>query len=90
MSILRDNLSPMDFRDSVCKVTEWYEFGHHGCPAYRIWICQCTNHWFQRHEWQREGKNETKMDEWLYSGFYPRKTFPEYATIPASDLLEAG
>lgn len=67
--LLRDNLQPTDFANADCRVTDWMPFGHHGCPAYRVWRCLCGGHQFQRHEWQREGANSTQVDDWIYTGF---------------------
>lgn len=91
MPLLRDNLQPTDFADAVCKVTEWNQYTPDFAPdlkAYRIWICNCGNHWFSRHEWEYNGRNQTKMDDWLYSGFYRNKKMPDHATIDYRDLKE--
>lgn len=92
MAILRDNLEPTDFADADCRVTDWQDFesGRDAGPiAYRIWICKCTNHWFQRHEWQYAGRNSTEIEQWLYSGYYPRKQFREHEKHNGFDILEA-
>lgn len=75
MGVLRDNLEPTDFADAVCKVSEWKRFGHYGYTANRVWLCKCGGHWFQRHEWIEEGRNATKIDEWIYAGFSLTRTF---------------
>jgi hypothetical protein len=84
MGLLRDNLQPTDFADADCRVTDWTPFkGYNGCNAYRLWMCKCTHHWFQRHEWAYEGRNQTEMDEWLYVGYHHRKEHaPHYKTAP--------
>lgn len=88
MGILRDNIQPTDFADADCRVTEWVPFsGYGGINAYRIWVCKCTNHWFQRHEWAREGSNQTDIDEWIYSGYDTRRQWTGYWE-PAPDMSE--
>lgn len=75
MGVLRDNLEPTDFADAVCRVTDWHPHPHFGMTAYRIWLCNNSGHWFQRHEWAVEGRNQTRLDEWLYSGFSKTRGF---------------
>jgi len=75
MGILRDNLEPTDFADADCRVTDWIKFNEK--ESYRIFICKCTNHWFQRHEWREDGKNETRLEKWIYFGYHPRKQWQD-------------
>lgn len=88
MPLLRDNLQPTDFADADCRVTEWMPFGHAGAEAYRIWMCRCTHHWFQRHEWSYEGRNQTQIDDWIYSGYDPRRQWAGHYKL-APDLRDA-
>lgn len=88
MALLRDNLQPTDFADADCRVTEWVPFdGHGGITGYRIWMCKCTHHWFQRHEWAVEGKNQTRIDDWIYSGYDWRRTWTG-DWLPAPDVRD--
>ena len=88
MALLRDNLQPTDFADADCRVTDWMPFDGHGdCNGYRIWVCRCTAHWFQRHEWSYAGRNKTQIDDWLYNGHYPRKAW-DYHFKPAPDVRD--
>lgn len=73
--MLRDNLQPTDFADAEVRVTDWRDYPHYGNTAYRIWECRCTNWWFQRHEWAKEGRNSTDVEDWILQGYYPRKQF---------------
>lgn len=65
--LLKRGLSPLDFLDSEARVTEWIDFPYDGMKAYRIWICRSGRFWFQRHEWLREGENQTRFDDWIHS-----------------------
>lgn len=86
--LLRDNLQPTDFADADCRVTDWVPFeGHGGCNGYRIWVCKCTYHWFQRHEWSFEGRNQTEMGERLYTGHHHRRQH-EQQYKPAPDTRD--
>lgn len=86
--LLRDNLQPTDFADSDCRVTDWVPFdGHGGVNAYRIWVCRCTHHWFQRHEWAKTGANQTEINEWIYNGYFPRRVFDAHFK-PAPDMRD--
>lgn len=76
--ILKNNMQPTDFADADCRLTDWMDFNAYGYRSYRIWLCKAGNHWFERHEWLREGKNDTSLDEWLYRG------------ICYSDLFQGG
>jgi len=79
MPLLRDNLQPTDFADADCRITDWHDFtGTLGEDAYRIWMCKCGSHWFQRHEWRYTGRNFTDMQEWIYSGYSPRRTWDNH------------
>ena len=71
--LLRDNLQPTDFADAEVRVSEWAPFPHHDCTAVRVWVCRCTNWWFQRHEWAKEGRNSTEIEPWILYGYFPRK-----------------
>ena len=82
-----DGLEPTDFAGAVCKVTEWYEFKHHGAKAYRIWKCRNGMHWFTRHEWQIEGRNSTQLDDWIYS-VRRRPDFPAHFQFDGFDIIE--
>lgn len=75
MGVLRDNLEPTDFADAVCRVTDWRPYPYYGMTAYRIWTCNNSGHWFQRHEWAVDGRNQTSLDEWLYTGFSKTRKF---------------
>ncbi len=75
MGLLRDNLQPTDFADAVCKVTDWNPFDGYTAEGYRIWVCRCGFHWFQRHEWLIKGKNQTQLDEWIYNGMNRTRQF---------------
>lgn len=83
MALLRDNLQPTDFADADCRVSSWVDHGHYGVVAYRVWQCQCSSYWFQRHEWQLEGKNQTRMDDWIFSGYFPQRRWqPDMVPAP--------
>lgn len=86
-SLLKGALEPTDFADADCRVTEWVDFKQQTTDAYRIWICKCgKGYWFQRHEWSKPGRNSTEMDEWLFVGYSPYRTFPPNMTeAPALD-----
>ena len=75
--LLKKNFEPTDFADADCRVTPWMPFdGYNGTNGYRIWICKCgAGYWFQRHEWTKEGRNSTELDEWLFAGYSPGRTF---------------
>lgn len=84
--LLRDNLQPTDFADADCRTTGWVHFGHHGMRAYRIWECKCSSYWFQRHEWQPESGNQTRMDEWIFAGYFPHRRWqPHMRPAPRED-----
>jgi hypothetical protein len=86
--LLRDNLQPTDFADAICRVTQWMPFdGHNGETGYRIWICRCTHHWFQRHEWSKAGANQTEVQDWIYVGYSPRRQFDAHL-IPSPDMRD--
>jgi hypothetical protein len=86
--LLRDNLQPTDFADAVVRVSDWHHADFYTATAVRVWICKCSAHWFQRHEWQAKGRNETTLDDWIYSGYYPHKRWPEhYKPAPQEDKL---
>jgi hypothetical protein len=87
MGVLRDNLEPTDFADAVCRVSDWKEFGHHGYSAVRVWLCRCGFHWFQRHEWAEDGRNQTRVDPWLYTGFSNTRKFPSHMTLDGLKLI---
>lgn len=72
---LKDNLEPTDFINADCRLTDWLDFAAHGIRSYRIWLCQVGNHWFQRHEWLHDGKNETQLDDWIYRGIISSDLF---------------
>lgn len=72
---LRDNLQPTDFADADCRVTPWVDFNDYGYSAYRVWECRCGAYWFQRHEWAKDGANSTKLEDWIFSGYSPRRVF---------------
>lgn len=76
--MLRDNLQPTDFADAEVRVSDWVDFHGSKCTAYRVWICRCTNWWFQRHEWQIEGLNSTRMDEWILNGYWPHRKWAQH------------
>lgn len=82
--LLKRGLQPTDFADSDCRVSEWREFLHYGIKAYRVWVCRSGMFWFQRHEWQREGRNQTELDPWIPT---PIKRFHE-AMMPAPEDYE--
>ncbi len=75
MMKIKRSLQPTDFADSEVRLSDWHYDDFYGCKAVRVWQCKCTNHWFQRHEWMPKTGNETKMDEWIYSGYYRDKEF---------------
>jgi hypothetical protein len=84
---LRDNLQPTDFAEADCRVSPWSEFRYHNCVAVRVWVCKVGNYWFQRHEWQIEGKNATQLDDWIFSGYRHGKSHAPHM-LPAPDLCE--
>jgi hypothetical protein len=87
MPLLRDKLQPTDFADADCRVSGWVPFEHHGALAYRVWECKCSAYWFQRHEWQIAGKNQTRFDDWLFSGYYPNRRWPVHMQpAPKDDI----
>ena len=92
--LLRDNLQPTDFADADVRVSDWRfvedapEWGHTTVTAYRIWVCRCSNWWFQRHEWARKGRNSTDLDEWILYGYWPRKEWDAHMK-PAPKDYEA-
>jgi hypothetical protein len=89
MSLLRNNFQPTDFADADCRVTEWNKFdGYNGVNGYRIWVCKCGGgYWFQRHEWTREGRNSSEMDDWIFSSYSPyRKWGGHYLPAPKDDI----
>lgn len=88
MGVLRDSLQPTDFADAVCKVSNWREFGHHGYSSVRVWLCRTGNHWFQRHEWQEDGKNHTCIEEWLYTGHSVSRQFPAHMSNDGLQLIK--
>lgn len=79
--MLKRNLDPRDFLDSEARFTEWKEHGHYGFRAYRVWICRSGMFWFQRHEWLREGANQSELEPWIQT---PIKSFGG-ATLPAPE-----
>lgn len=85
--LLKKSFEPTDFSDADCRVTRWMPFkGHDDVNGYRIWVCKCGNgYWFQRHEWSREGKNQTDIDDWLFVGYSPRRAWDDHYE-PAPDL----
>lgn len=86
---LRDNLQPTDFANADCRVSPWVDFPHYGNRAMRVWVCKCGNYWFQRHEWHREGRNSTELDEWIFSGYYHNKQHaPHMLPAPALEDTE--
>ena len=88
MGVLRDNLQPTDFADAVCRVSDWRSFGHYGYSHVRVWLCKCGYHWFQRHEWAEDGRNSTKIDDWIYSGFSISRRMPEHMLTDGLRLIE--
>lgn len=83
MPLLRDNLQPTDFADAIVRVTPITPFeGFNGCNAFRIWMVKCTHHWFQRHEWFYEGRNQSEIDDWIYVGHHLHKRFPDHMIDP--------
>jgi hypothetical protein len=87
--LLKKNFEPTDFADADCRVTEWADFdGFNDVTGYRIWECRCGGGWwFQRHEWSRKDQNMTEMENWIFSGYHPRRTFLPHMT-PAPDLSD--
>lgn len=88
--LLKKNFEPTDFADADCRVTEWYDWTYFDgeIGAYRIWICKCGNgHWFQRHEWRYDRRNQTDIDGWIYSGYFPRREWRGHFD-PAPDMRE--
>lgn len=51
--------------DPECRVSPWRHV--EGLPPFRIWICRTSLGWFQRHEWQVQGRNSTDMEDWIPS-----------------------
>lgn len=88
MGVLRDNLQPTDFADAVCRVSDWTPHPYYGLKEVRVWLCKCGSHWFQRHEWAREGVNSTELDEWIYSGYSNTRLFPETYCIDGFQILK--
>ena len=88
MGVLRDNLEPTDFADAVCKVSDWRDFGHYGISHVRVWLCQCGCHWFQRHEYAEEGRNQTRLKPWLYTGFSNTRRFPPHMTQDGLQMIK--
>ena len=88
MGILRDNLQPTDFADAVCRVSSWKTFGFHGYSENRVWLCRCGGHWFQRHEWAEDGKNQTRIDPWIYAGYSITRKFPPSMFHDGLKLIE--
>lgn len=84
--MLRDNLQPTDFANAICKVSPWVSYEAHGVSGYRIWECSCGAYWFQRHEWSVPGQNSTKMDEWIFQGYFPRKTHAAHMVPAPKDI----
>lgn len=78
MSPLKGNLQPTDFADSEVRVGNWHYADFYNANACRVWICRCTNWWFQRHEWAHEGRNSTTMDPWILSGYWPNRKWPAH------------
>lgn len=76
--MLRGNLQPTDFADAEVRVSEWHHDDFYQFNAVRVWVCRCSNWWFQRHEWARAGANSTEMNEWILQGYYPRKEWPTH------------
>lgn len=88
--LLKNNMQPTDFADSECRVSEWVEPS--GAPwagslvvAYRVWECRCSAYWFHRHEWLKQGENQSQMDDWQFYGYHPRRTFAAHMK-PAPNL----
>lgn len=88
MGVLRDNLEPTDFANAECKVSEWKDFGYHEYSANRVWLCRCGGHWFQRHEWAEDGRNQTRTDAWLYAGYSLTRSFPQSMTRDGLKLIK--
>lgn len=86
--MLRDNLQPTDFADAEVRVSTWVEGEFHHFNAYRVWVCRCTNWWFQRHEWAKAGANSTTVEPWILQGFYPRKKWEPHL-LPAPKDYDA-
>lgn len=82
--MLRDNLQPTDFADAEVRVGEWWHSDFYGgANACRVWVCRCTNWWFQRHEWSFNDRNSTQIDPWILYGYYPRKQWePHFKPAP--------
>lgn len=80
--MLKRGLEPTDFLDSEVRVTEWYDFESADCRAYRIWICRAGIFWFQRHEWLRNGKNQSDMQPWIQTKL---SDFPSHMFTPEED-----
>ena len=87
MGVLRDNLQPTDFADAECRVSNWTPHPYYGLKEVRIWLCKCGPHWFQRHEWARDGLNSTELDEWIYAGFSNTRKFPEHMKTDGLRLI---
>lgn len=88
MGVLRDNLQPTDFADAECRVSDWRPHPYYGYSHVRVWLCKCGHHWFQRHEWAREGANSTQVDDWIYSGFSISRRMPEHMLTDGLRLIE--
>lgn len=88
MPVLKECLEPTDFADADCRVSPWAPFTGSTFTAYRIWVCKCgKGYWFQRHEWAIEGRNSTRLDDWIFSGYSPyRKWEPHLLPAPKDDL----
>jgi hypothetical protein len=91
--LLKGNLQPTDFADAVCKVSPWVwvDGAWDHAPwikGYRVWVCRCSNFWFQRHEWARTDRNSTETDAWIFSGHRHNGQFPAHMIpVPEEDNL---
>jgi len=86
--LLKGNFQPTDFADADCRVTGWvpYSGPSAGTTGYRVWACKCGGgYWFQRHEWTKEGRNSTELDEWIFSGYSPFRRWSEKMTTASND-----
>ena len=83
--MLRGNLQPTDFADAEVRVSDWHDFNHSGCTAYRVWVCRCSSWWFQRHEWAIDGRNSTRLDEWILNGYWPHRQWQSHLKAAPKD-----
>lgn len=88
--LLKKNLEPTDFTDADCRVSSWVPYSGPAASVtgYRVWVCKCGGgYWFQRHEWTKEGRNSTELDQWIFSGYSPfRRWGTHYQPAPEDDI----